>query len=334
MSWFSLNPTSKNFSKNCAQTSTPKAPTTPPTPSPSAPSPPASASASPSSAIPKTIPPARFSTPSARLRMSEPRFLVVRLGSLGDIVHTFPAVAGLRNSFPRAELIWLTHPRWVNLVASSGLASEIWPVDSRDLANVSQTIAKIRAQNWSASIDYQGLWKSALLPFLAGVPKRVGFSSEAIREFGVPILYTDRIDPHSAHIADQNGELSLRVGAQNAVGLVELRVDESDRLRVKSVLAAAGIDRYVVLSPGGGWRSKCWPAQRFGELSQEIREELNLPCVINYGPGEETLAAAVKSASGHADPFLYNGELGPLMALLQGAKCIVGGDTGPLHLAI
>jgi len=77
--------------------------------------------------------------------MSEPRFLVVRLGSLGDIVHTFPAVAGLRNSFPRAEIIWLTHPRWANLVASSGLATEIWPVDSRDLASVRQTIAKIRA---------------------------------------------------------------------------------------------------------------------------------------------------------------------------------------------
>ncbi len=266
--------------------------------------------------------------------MSDPRFLVVRLGSLGDIVHTFPAVAGLRNSFPRAEIIWLTHPRWVNLVASSGLASEIWPVDSRDLASVRQTIAKIRAQNWNASIDYQGLWKSALLPFLAGVPKRVGFSSASIREFGVPILYTDRVHPHSAHIADQNGELSLQVGAQNAVGLVEMRVDESDRLRVKSVLHAAGIDRYVVLSPGGGWRSKCWPAQRFGELCQKIRKELNVPCVINYGPGEESLAAAVKSSSGNSDPFLYDGELGPLMALLQGAQCIVGGDTGPLHLAI
>jgi len=62
--------------------------------------------------------------------MTEQRFVVVRLGSLGDIVHTFPAVAGLRESFPAAEIVWLTHPRWVNLVASSGLATEIWPVDS------------------------------------------------------------------------------------------------------------------------------------------------------------------------------------------------------------
>ncbi|HXC46748.1 MAG TPA: glycosyltransferase family 9 protein [Candidatus Sulfotelmatobacter sp.] len=266
--------------------------------------------------------------------MSEPRFLVVRLGSLGDIVHTFPAVAGLRNSFPRAEIIWLTHPRWVNLVASSRLATEIWPVNSRDLASVRQSIAKIRAQRWDAAVDYQGLWKSALLPFLAGIPKRIGFSAEAIREFGVPILYTDRVHPRSAHIADQNGELSLRAGAQTGVCPVKLQVGESDRQRVSSDLADAGINNYIVLSPGGGWRSKCWPAERFGELCRKTLEELNVRCVINFGPGEETLAAAVKSASGNANPFLYDGELGQLMALLQGAQCIVGGDTGPLHLAI
>jgi len=266
--------------------------------------------------------------------MSEPRFLVVRLGSLGDIVHTFPAVAGLRNSFPRAEIIWLTHPRWVNLVASSGLASEIWPVDSRNLASARQVIAKIRAQRWDAAIDYQGLWKSALLPFLAGIPRRIGFSSETIREFGVPILYTDRVHARASHIADQNGELSLRAGAQSSVGQVKLQLSETVRQRVCADLAAAGINRYIVLSPGGGWRSKCWPAERFGELCHKIREELNVRCVINYGPGEESLAAAVKSASGDADPLLYDGELGQLMALLQGAKCIVGGDTGPLHLSI
>lgn len=266
--------------------------------------------------------------------MAEPRFLVVRLGSLGDIVHTFPAVAALRASFPNGEIIWLTHPRWVELVAASALASEICPVDSRDLSSVRDILGKARAQKWTAAIDYQGLWKSALLPFLGGVRKRVGFSSATIREFGVPLLYTDRVSPKTTHIADQNGELSLRAGAANAVAPVKLQVREAERLRVCRDLQAAGIDRYVVLSPGGGWRSKCWPADRFGELCRKIRENLNMRCVINYGPGEEDLAAAVKAAGGDAEPIAYDGELGQLMAVLQGAQCIVGGDTGPLHLAI
>src|SRR5262249_25595635 len=55
---------------------------------------------------------------------------------------------------------------------------------------------------------------------------------------------------------------------------------------------------------------------------------------VNYGPGEEDLGRAVVAASGSAEPLLYDGELRELMAMLQGARCIVGGDTGPLHLAI
>jgi heptosyltransferase I len=266
--------------------------------------------------------------------MSEPRFLVVRLGSLGDIVHTFPAVAGLRSSFPRAEIVWLTHPRWTKLVASSGLASEIWTVESRDLANVREIVAQIRGQHWDAAIDYQGLWKSALLPFLGRISRRIGFSKETIREYGVPVLYTDQVVCRTVHIADQNGELSARAGATKPVSEVKLEVAEEDRERVCRDLAKDGVQQYVVLSPGGGWRAKCWPADRFGELCNRLALQLGVRCVVNYGPGEEDLAAAVRRYSGHGDPVAYDGQLGPLMALLQGASCIVGGDTGPLHLAL
>jgi heptosyltransferase I len=267
--------------------------------------------------------------------MSEPRFLVVRLGSLGDIVHTFPAVAALRDSFPAGEIVWLTHPRWKSLVESSGLASEIRNVESRDLTSVRAAISGIRASKWQSAIDYQGLWKSAALPFLGCVKRRIGFSSNTIREFGVPILYNQRVKAATIHIADQNGELSRRAGARRRVGHVKLSVSNESVARAREQLSRAGITgRYVVLSPGGGWRAKCWPPERFGALCQKIRESLGLRCVVNYGPGEDDLVAAVKSASGGAEPLLWNTELGPLMALLRSAVCIVGGDTGPLHLAI
>ncbi|HXX99735.1 MAG TPA: glycosyltransferase family 9 protein [Candidatus Limnocylindrales bacterium] len=266
--------------------------------------------------------------------MADRRFVIVRLGSLGDIVHTLPAVAGLRASFPAAEIVWLTHPRWVELVASSGLATEIWPVDSRDLFSVRQAIGNLRSRKWDAGIDYQGLWKAAILPFLGCVSRRIGFSSDTIREFGVPVLYTDRVICKTMHIADQNGELSLRAGAKEPVGRVTLTVSHADSTRVRSDLNNAGADRYIVLSPGGGWRSKCWPADRFGALCQIIRNELGISCVVNYGPGEESLVQQVQAASGEVKPVSYNGELGQLMALLRGALCVVGGDTGPLHLAV
>ena len=266
--------------------------------------------------------------------MPDPRFLVVRLGSLGDIVHTFPAVAAMRESFPASEIVWVTHPRWVELVASSGLASEIWPVNSRDLSSVRAVVGRIRSAYWEAAIDYQGLWKAAFLPFFGGVAKRIGFSSATIREFGVPILYTDRVVCKARHIAEQNGELSLQAGSRGAVADFSLKLCAKYEARVRGDLSAAALDRYIVLSPGGGWRAKCWPADRFGALCQRISSELGVRCVINYGPGEESLAEEVRSASGNANPVVYDGELGPLMALLRNAQCIVGGDTGPLHLAV
>jgi lipopolysaccharide heptosyltransferase I len=266
--------------------------------------------------------------------MPEHRFLVVRLSSLGDIVHTFPAVAGLRESFPNAEIVWLTHSRWKLLVQSSSLAAEIWTTETRSFASLRESLRRIRAQAFETAIDYQGLWKSAAISFLGGVPRRIGFSSETIREYGVPILYTDRVRTTQPHIADQNGELSQHAGARHATGAVKLSVPQEEESEFLEQLRRLGVDRYVALSPGGGWRSKCWPPEHFGVLCKTIRDSLGLRCIINYGPGEESLAAAVREASSNAAPILYNGELGQLMALLRNALCTVGGDTGPLHLAV
>jgi heptosyltransferase-1 len=150
----------------------------------------------------------------------------------------------------------------------------------------------------------------------------------------VPVLYTDRVPCTATHIADQNGELSLRAGARQPISPFTLHVPQVDDCGIRDHLSQLGLSRYIVLSPGGGWRSKCWPPERFGQLCKLIRDSLALRCVVNFGPGEDDLALAVRECSGDAEPVPYNGPLGPLMALLRNAACIVGGDTGPLHLAI
>src|SRR5579863_7261334 len=216
--------------------------------------------------------------------MAEAKFLVVRLGSLGDIVHAFPAVSGLRQSFPNSEIIWLTHPKWETLVRAGGLANDVWAVDTRNWPSLPSILGRIRRHPFEAAIDYQGLWKSAALPFLAGVPRRIGFSSQTIREAGVPMLYTDRVRVNAAaHVSDQNGELTARAGANQAVGRVELRVPAGEEASLTKTLQEAGIQEYIVLSPGGGWRSKCWPPERYGKLALRIREEFQVRCVINAG---------------------------------------------------
>ena len=266
--------------------------------------------------------------------MADQRILVVRLGSLGDILHAFPAVSGLRTSFPNAEIIWLTHPKWEFLVKTCGLVTGVWTVDTRDRSSLWGVLKRIRKHRFETAIDYQGLWKSAAIPFLARVPRRIGFSSETVRESGVPALYTDRVRTATAmHIVDQNGDLTIRAGARIPVDRVRLQVPEDDEQVARARLAGFAVDDYVVLSPGGGWRSKCWPAERYGLLADKILSEFGLRSVINVGPGEEELATAVVKAAQDAHPVPFTGSLGHLMALLKNAKAVVAGDTGPMHLA-
>lgn len=266
--------------------------------------------------------------------MTEPRFLIVRLGSLGDILHSFPAVSGLRNSFSNAEIIWLTHPKWEFLVRTFECASDVWTVDTRDWNNVRSILQRIHRHRFDTAIDYQGLWKSAAFPFLARVPRRIGFSSATVRESGVPLLYTDRVNVNSAqHIVDQNAELSVRAGAKEPTHSVRLKLNPEDERIVAARLLQEGIDDYVVLSPGGGWRSKCWPPDRYGLLAKKLAADFSIRSVINVGPGEDDLASAVSQNAGDSRPLHFSGSLGQLMSLLNGASAVVAGDTGPLHLA-
>src|SRR5229473_4171110 len=239
----SPNPTLKPCWKNCVRMFTPRGLITPPRPCRSEPSPHGSAFVWPLWGTPRIIPRGSCSSPFARRRMPEPRFMVVRLGSLGAIVHTFPAVAALRESFPSAEIVWLTHPRWKKLVESSELATEIWEIETRSYKSLREIIGRIRKRYFTIAIDYQGLWKSAALAFFGGVSQRVGFSSQTIREFGVPILYTDRVRITKTHIADQNGELSLRAGARNGIGPVALAVPSIQEVFVVQLLRGFGIEK-------------------------------------------------------------------------------------------
>ena len=89
-----------------------------------------------------------------------------------------------------------------------------------------------------------------------------------------------------------------------------------------------------MLSPGGGWLSKCWPAERYGELHRRLAARLGYGGVVTFGPGERPLADALRAAAGSPEPVLLELDLPQLMAALHGAQFFVGADTGPLHVSV
>src|SRR5262249_22249150 len=81
------------------------------------------------------------------------------------------------------------------------------------------------------------------------------------------------------------------------------------------------------------WKSKCWPADRYGALCAEMWRRHSVRAVVNAGPGEEDLARAAIASAGPAKPVIFSPSLRELAALLRKSRMVIAADTGPLHLA-
>jgi len=265
--------------------------------------------------------------------MAEPRFLLVRLGSRGDIVHALPAAAALRDTFPEARIDWVVDSKWERLLEGNSDLSNVISLNSKSASGISAAVRQLRSAKYTHAIDFQGFYKSALLAFASGAPRRIGFQRSYAREGFASLFYTDRLNPRGAHKVDHNLTLAERAGARIANPRFSLAIHPEDDERVSHEPAAHDLREYFVLNPAGGWRSKCWPAERYGELQRQLAEQYNVRGVVTFGPGEEELAQQIIRAAGNPAPVALALELGPLMAALRRAKFVVSADTGPLHLA-
>jgi heptosyltransferase-1 len=284
--------------------------------------------------------------------------LIVRLSAMGDVIHTLPAAAALRQAFPHTTLGWLVEERWAELLCTlryprSGSRSPQRPLVDRvhtvntaewrralfsfnTWQHVAVGLSQLRGIQYDAVIDFQGAVRSALLARWSGAP--IIYGDTQPRENAASMFYTRKIllEKNGTHVVDQALALAEEViQSSHAQPRVEFPVDPDAEHKIAG-LTADGKD-FVILNPGAGWGAKMWPAQRYGEVAKELArggENRNggLRSLVNYGPGEEALAAAVEAASDGAAQRV-SCSVSELIALTRRARLFIGGDTGPMHLA-
>ena len=265
--------------------------------------------------------------------MAEERFLVLRMSALGDIVHALPAVAALRESFPRAEIDWLVDKRLSPLLVGNPDINHTIELDRSSWRNVVAGIKRLRAAHYTTALDFQSLYRSAIFGYLSGAPRRVGFDAKYSRESGAAFSYTHKVTPLRKHKVEHNIELVESLGTKAQSIRFPLQISREADEQVDRVLRASAVKDFFVLSPGGGWGSKCWPAERYGALHRVLVERYDWQGVISFGPSERELAETVRREAGSPEPLVESFDLPQLMALLRRAKFLVAADTGPLHLA-
>src|SRR6185437_2608701 len=280
------------------------------------------------------------------------KILVVRLGSMGDVIHALPAVAALRQAFPNAKIDWVIEERWAELLCapSAGHSGPLSPqrplvdsvhtvntfewrsnlLSSRTRREVTEFKRTLRTAKYDAAIDFQGALKSAVIARWPKVHAIFGFA--APREKLARRFYSQNVQASGTHIVEQNLSLAESFAQQKLkMPVALLPHDEGAEQKMQQWLEEHKISRFALLNPGAGWGAKQWPTERYGQVAKQLAAD-GMKCLINFGPREEELAKTVQQES-RETAVPVNCSITELIALTRLASLFIGGDTGPMHLA-
>ena len=243
--------------------------------------------------------------------------LIVRLGAMGDIIHSLPGAASLKHSFPGARVTWVVSPQFAPLLEGNGFADRLILFRRNDPGSWARTKEELRSERYDLAVDFQGLAKSAVIAHLARPERIAGFSGSALRERLAGLFYSTRVKSAAVHVVDQ----ALDLAAGRGRGASDARFSASGW---GSRRVTCPRDLCVLASPLAGWASKQWPLEYYEKLAAMLRGECGLPLVLNGAPG------TVPSVSG---TLKHESGIAGLIDATRRAALVVGVDSGPLHLA-
>ncbi|HVP00159.1 MAG TPA: glycosyltransferase family 9 protein [Bryobacteraceae bacterium] len=242
------------------------------------------------------------------------QILVVRLSSMGDVIHALPAVASLKHGFPHSRVTWVIRRRWIPLLENNPFVDEVIPFE-RSLGGILATRRQLRERRFDLAVDFQGLMQSALIAASARPGRIVGFHRSQVREKAAALFYSLCVEARSAHVVDRNLELAAAAGASSLLHTFSLPEGSPE--------GSLPVGKFVLASPLAGWGSKQWPA----EFYEQLAKGLDVPLVVNGPPEAAETLKKIRGAHVHLSG------ISGLIHATRKAQAVIGVDSGPLHLA-
>ncbi|NIQ03308.1 MAG: lipopolysaccharide heptosyltransferase I, partial [Nitrospinaceae bacterium] len=281
-----------------------------------------------------------------RMNPAPQRILIIKLSSLGDVIHTLPSLRSLRQLYPKAHIAWIVEEKCKDALYRNPDLDELivirihhwrknWNLQS--WREFKACVKKVRGR-FDLVLDLQGLIKTGVIAWLTQAPRIIGFDKKDCRE-RPNAWFTHETIPFMGkkiHVVDRYRSMIKALGAQSLSGEFILNVPPEAEQHIEAYfkshpdLAGRPI---VAVHHGVGFPTKRWPIERFAQLGDRLARELGFHILLTWGPGEEESVQKLSGMMKEKHWVSPKNSLHESIAMFKRMSLCLGCDTGPMHLA-
>jgi lipopolysaccharide heptosyltransferase I len=280
--------------------------------------------------------------------MNEPQsILIVKMSSIGDVVHSLPLLHALRQRFPAAFMGWVVDRRCKGILENDPhidhlfvFEREKWGIRRRLLktsVEVAGLIHAIRAHKFQLALDLQGLFRSGFITYFSGARTRMGFANAREMSCSFYNVKIEVPEDRKLHAVDRYMLMGRKLGIEAPGDRFALETAPHQMERVEALLSANGIQTYhriVLINPWARWESKRWPLHKFALLADILNCEADTRVVV---VGARSDLAEFKNMSSMMRTRIISlvgmTDLSELACLMKRADILITNDSGPMHIA-
>jgi lipopolysaccharide heptosyltransferase II len=286
-----------------------------------------------------------------------PSVVLIRPDHLGDLLFTTPAIRLLRQALPQARITYLIGPWSKAVIENNPNIDEIalcpFPGFTRQKKQsifepyvvLLQYAKQLRQEDFDLAIVLRfDHWWGAMLAYLAGIPRRVGYDIAEVRPFLTDIVpclpHRHEVEQNLGLVEQVSGLKSQVSGLRSQVAgwPLEFYLTAEDEGLAEGYLARHGVgdgDLLVGVHPGAGAPVKLWRNEAWARAADTLAQRYGAKVILTGSAEESTLCRAIAGQM-TTKPIVAAGEtsLGELAAIMARCQLVLGVDSGPLHLAV
>jgi len=282
---------------------------------------------------------------SSRQARESFNILIVKLSAIGDVIHTLPSLAELRRLYPGAHITWVVEEAAADLILGHPHLEEVlvsrrksWMKDFQSgkfaatLRDMQLFIRRLLSRRYDLVIDFHGLLKSAVVVFLSGGKRKLGYDSW--QEMSGLFLNEKIPEDMSKHAVDRYLDFLRYLDADVRKAEFVLPLTDGTREQARRLLNQYQLAEksYIAVNPIAFWETKLWDNGKFAQLADEIKKNLKLDVIFTGNDGRDA-ADILSRMKGNGINLGGKTSLPVLAEIYKSARAVITTDSGPMHLA-